>query len=262
MKWKGVGQMGLFSRVGKREEFPVSSEINALELHGFNGSVQWVPVDEEGARIVVEKEVRGLNAGVLDEVLEDLNVESTSSQGKLVLRAVNPRRSFGLFSVQVCFTVYASPEQIGDFQARTSNGSITVDVPFNGKLHLKTANGRVVLQSGSGEVQITTSNGRVDLGKFIFQGSSSVRTSNGGISGQVEFPEDGSYTFQSTNGSIQLRVPHDTPGSFQVATSNGGVEFRVGNDHMEGSKQVEIQRSSSPSVKISTSNGTIEVLGY
>ncbi len=100
--------MGLFSRVGKREEFPVSSEINALELHGFNGSVQWVPVDEEGARIVVEKEVRGLNAGVLDEVLEDLNVESTSSQGKLVLRAVNPRRSFGLFSVQVCFTVYVT----------------------------------------------------------------------------------------------------------------------------------------------------------
>lgn len=254
--------MGLFSRVGKREDIPLSSEINALELQGFNGSIKWVPVDGGGARIVVEKEVRGLNAGVLDDVLEEIKVESTSSQGKLVLRAINPRRSFGLFSVQVRFTVYASPEQIGDFQARTSNGAITVDVPFSGKLHLKTANGRVVLRSGSGEVQITTSNGRVELGKFIFQGSSTVRTSNGGISGQVEFPEDGSYTFQTTNGSIELRVPHDTPGSFQATTSNGGVEFRVGNDHMEGSKQVEVRRSASPSVKVSTSNGTIEVLGY
>lgn len=254
--------MGFFSKVGEQEEYPVTSEIASIQFEGFNGAIQWLPVDGGEERVVVEKEVRGLNPDTLQEVLERIIIENTSSQGKLVLKAKCSHRPLGLFNVQVRFTVYASPEKIRDFQATTSNGAITVDVPYSGRLQLRTANGRIVLRSGSGQVDITTSNGRIELGKLVFQGSSRIRTSNGSISGQVEFSQDGSYSFQTSNGSIELRVPNSTPGMFQATTSHGSIQFLLGEERYEGRKHVRVERSASPSVDISTSNGSIDVIGY
>ncbi|HKM42376.1 MAG TPA: DUF4097 family beta strand repeat-containing protein [Limnochordia bacterium] len=254
--------MDLFVKKRIQEEFVLHEEINSIELIGFSGSISWLPVEGAGPCIVAEKEVRGLSSGAVDEVLEELKVESTISQGKMVLRAEKPIRPFGLVTSQVSFRVYASPDQIEEFFAQTSNGTISLDVDFHGKLDLRTANGRIELQSGKGQVNATTSNGRVTFGKLALQGLSSVRTSNGRIEGQAEFAADGNYLFETSNGAIELRMPHDTPGSFRVTTSNGKVTFGVGEDKVAGGKQVTIDRGEGPSVRIATSNGSVSVLGY
>ena len=253
--------MALFSKVSSREDFLLGPEVNSIQIYGFNGAITWMPMDEGAVRIMAEKQVRGLNRGSLEDILAELKVESVSSEGTMILRAIRPNGAFGI-NASVAFTVYASPEQISDFQAHTSNGAISVKVFFSGKLDLRTSNGRIALQSGNGEVNATSSNGRIQFGKIALQGSSSMRTSNGGIEGQAEFAKDGSYRFETSNGAIELRIPHDSPGSFQARTSNGGIEFRVGEDQVKGRKRVAVQRSANPSVTIITSNGSISVLGY
>lgn len=254
--------MSLFAKVSKREEFPIKEGFRAIELSGYNGSIRWVPLDGDGARIVAEKEAQGFSSQVLSEFLEDLRFEDHSTDEQMVLRAVEPPRPFGVVSSQVRLIVYASPQQIVDFQAQTSNGSIKVQTPFNGRLRLTTSNGSVTLQSGTGNVDIRTSNGRIELGQLCLRESSSVRSSNGRIAGQVELPDRGNYLFESNNGAIDLRVPHDTPGLFEATTSNGRIEFNVGEDRILERNRVTIQRRQGPTVRLATSNGKITVMGY
>ena len=253
--------MALFSKIRSREEFILGPEVKSLQIDGSNGAITWVPVDGGAARVVAEKEVRGLSVEGLEHILADLRVESTSLEGTMILRAIMPSKSFGI-NASIAFTVYASPDQIGDFQGHTSNGAISVGVPFSGKLNLRTSNGRIELQAGSGEINAATSNGSIRFSKILLQGTSSLRTSNGAIVGQTEFAEDGTYRFQTSNGAIELRIPHDSPGSFEARTSNGSIEFRVGDDQVGGRKRVALERSAHPQVTMATSNGSISVLGY
>lgn len=254
--------MSPFARIAKQKVFDVGSKIRSIEIHGFNGAITWTPIDAGAPRIVAEKEVRGLSQDMVEGELEELQVEKHISDGKMVLRATKPLKPFGITSYQVRFTLYASPQQITEFAARTSNGAIVVDASFNGRLDLKSSNGKISLRSGSGNVHIRTSNGRVDLGNLSLQAPSSVRTSNGPIFGQVAFPRDGLYSFETSNGSIELRVSHNTLGSIDARTSNGRVEFRVGEDQVEDRRQVNVQRGDGPSIRVSTSNGGISILGF
>ncbi len=254
--------MGFFTKVGKREDFPLDGGVQAIQIQGFNGAISWEPMDGGPARVVVEKEVSGISASGLDQILAGLKIEDRSSQGRMVLQAVQPPQRFGFVNTKVTFKVYAPPEQIGEFQAQTSNGAIALEEPFSGKVSLRTTNGRVQLRSGQGEVEVITSNGRIEFGKLVLTGNSAMRTSNGRIAGQVEFSGEGIYLFETRNGAIELRVPHDTRGSFRATTSNGQVEFDVGEDHAVGRKQVTIERSTSPQITIATANGGISVLGY
>lgn len=254
--------MDLFVKKRARETFSISEEVNFIELEGFNGSITWLPVDAEGPRVVAEKEVRGLSSSVVDEVLDGLRVESTISQGRMVLRADMPIRPLSLVTAQISFKLYALPRQIKEFRARTRNGSISLGVDFQGQLELRTANGRVELQSGEGQVNLATSNGRISFGKLVLQGSSSAQTSNGRIEGQAVFAAAGNYLFETSNGAIELRIPHDTPGTFNLTTSNGKVSFGVGDSQVAGGKRAVIERGQGPNVRIATSNGNISVIGY
>lgn len=254
--------MGFFGKISTREEFTVKAEIQAIDIQGFNGSVTWVPVDADGPRIVAEKEVRGVTGRGLDEVMADLKIEDFSTPEKLVLRATAPETFSKMVGSQVTFMIYASPQQIKSFQARTSNGAISVEVDFEGRLELQTSNGRIEIQSASGTVHASTSNGRIEFGKLALSSSSSIRTLNGRIAGQAVFPEEGEFRFETHNGSIELRIPYETSGSFDARTNNGTVEYRVGEDQRLDRRQVLVQRDAGPTVWASTSNGRISILGY
>ena len=253
--------MNLFSKAVK-EEYPISSEISAIDILGFNGSITWVEISGKGSRIVVEKQAQGFNVAALRDVLQNLVVEDHSANEKVVLKATQSERPFGVSSVQTRFIVYASPEQIREFKAQTSNGSIKIEVPFTGKLQLTSGNGAIRIESGAGEVNLRTSNGSIGFGQLKLENSSSMRTSNGSISGGLELPTHGEYLFSTSNGSVKLRLPHDAPGSFRVRTSNGRVKFSLGEDQITGKKDLLIQRGHSPAVNISSSNGSITVEDY
>lgn len=248
------------SRVTSTEEYPISPEVNSINLSGFNGTITWVPVDSTSqGKIIAEKIVRGSINVALDKFLNTIKVEDYSSGSNLVLKATRPKHILGVSTSEVRFTVYASPDQIREFRAQTSNGAMTIDADFYGLLDLKTSNGAITLRSGTGEVQLRTSNGSIDLGKVRFTESSSVRTSNGKIEGTVSFPNFGNFTFENSNGRIDLKMPYDTQGSFDLATSNGTVDFRLGSDVITKKRKVFVSRGNYPSIRLKTSNGSIRV---
>lgn len=248
------------NRVSTKEEYPIGPNVSTISLSGYNGTIKWLPIAEHAqAVVVVEKEVRGSLSAAIEKLLGGIKIEDHSSASDMILKANNPGRPLGVTTSEVRFIVYASPEQIREFQAQTSNGSITIDTDFQGLLHLKTSNGSIILRSGVGEVTLRTSNGSIDLGTTHFTDSSSVRTSNGRIEGTVSFPKSGSFTFENSNGRIDLRMPYDTQGAFDVSTSNGTVAFRLGRDVITGQRKVFISRGNRPSITIKTSNGSITV---
>lgn len=255
------------SLVATREEYAIGPTTSSISLSSYNGTITWMPVNAyEQSVVVVEKEVRGSLNAAMEKFLDRIKVEDHSSGSSMVLRVMQPKRPFGVTSSEVRFTVYASPEQIREFQGHTSNGSIKIDADFYGLLNLKTSNGSIILRSGVGEITLRTSNGNIDLGTTRFTDSSSVRTSNGRIEGVVFFPLYGSYSFENSNGRIDLRMPHDTGGTFDVSTSNGTVDFRLGRDVITGQRTVFITRGNRPSIRVKASNGSISVresdLGY
>lgn len=245
------------------EEFLIGQEIQNLELTGFNGSINWEPFDGGPARVVAAKEVKGLREETVRELLEKLRVENWATEGKLTLRAINPlRNSFGLNNCQVRFSVYCPPEQIREFSARTSNGSIRIKAPFRGTLKLNTSNGSISLTEAVGAVEAKTSNGRIAFDQLVLTTPSVLLTSNGRIAGQLELAGEGNYRIGTSNGSISLRLPNSSRGSFRAATSNGRVEFALGDCQSAGKKEVIFRSGEGPHLDITTSNGTISVVGY
>ena len=255
-----VSSRGLaLGTVTSTEEFPIGRDVEIINVSGFNGSITWIPIGEgEKASVVVEKEVRGVSDSAIKRVLSELNVEDRSSRTELVLKVNSPGIVWGVTSSQIRYTVYASPEQIRLFEAKTSNGKINIKADFRGTLNLKTSNGAITLNSGIGQVDIKTSNGAIDLGNTQFTKSSTIRTSNGRIEGTVSFPSSGTFSFNTSNGRIDLRMPRNTRGTFDVSTSNGKVEFRVGADVLS-QKSVRIKTGTGPTISVKTSNGGISI---
>lgn len=247
-------------RITNGEEYLISSRINSISLNGYNGPITWIPVESpKEAKVVVEKVVRGSISSALEKFSGGIRIEDHSSGSNLILMATRPNRLFGVTTSEVRFTVYASPKQIEEFHARTSNGIIKIEAEFNGLLDLKTSNGAISLRSGTGEIHLKTSNGNIDLGKLQLTNSSSIKTSNGQLSGIVSFPVAGNFSFENSNGRINLKMPYDTQGLFDISTSNGTVDFRLGRDVITKQRKVFITRGSRPSIRIKTSNGNIKI---
>lgn len=247
-------------QITKREEYTLSTAIHSINVSGYNGEISWKAVEPGSApRIVVEKEVRGSVSGAMERFLESIQVENYRTDSKIVLAAVKPQRPRGVRSSAVRFTVYAPSDQISDFRAETNNGSIRVEIEFQGSLNLITSNGQIALHSGKGSIALKTSNGRIDLGEICLTDSSSVRTSHGRIEGAVALPHHGDYTFETSNGRIDLQMPHDTAGTFNVKTSNGLVEFRLGKDNITSRNHVHIHRGYQPTIGVKASNGNVSI---
>lgn len=245
-----------------KEEYPIHSQINTIHLSGYNGSITWVAVDSPSeARVVVEKVARRFFNTALTGLLAGIKIEEHSSDTQFVLKAIKPQQSFGLNTTEVRFVVYALPEQIREFYAQTSNGPIKIEADFSGLLDLKTSNGSITLRSGTGEVTIKTSNGAIDLGSLKLTNSSTVRTSNGHISGSVAFPATGKFLFQNSNGNINLKMPLSTQATFTLATSNGTIDFQLGEKLVTKKRKVLIGGSQHLSTEIKTSNGNLIVRG-
>lgn len=252
----------VFATVHSEKQFLIGPETNCLELYGCNGSIVWEPIQDGTSRIVAQRSVRAFSEAAAREYLQALEVQEQNIDGRMVLRALNPPRPFGVLMSRVRFTVFALGEQFRDFQAQTANGRIEIQTPFDGTLRLTTQNGRITILKAMGQVQCKTANGRIEFGKLVLRESSTLMTANGRIEGQLELPEEGHYRLSTRNGSINLRLPHDTRGSLRAATSNGRVEVHLGDYHSSDRKEVVLGSSAGPRLELTTSNGPISVVGY
>ncbi len=185
-------------KITKTETLALGSDIRQISISTRNGSIRWFPL-EAGAkppRLVMEKEAAGGSTQAVEEYLNKVSIQRHTSGTRTMFSAVKPERpSGGVGPAKAGFSLYASPEHIQDFQAQTSNGRITIAAEFKCGLDLRSRNGRIEVHSGQGEVRLSTSNGRIELGRVKLSGTSSVTTSNGRISGEINFTEGGAAIF-------------------------------------------------------------------
>ncbi len=248
------------TKITKTETLALDPQMSRISISVHNGFIRWLPL-EEGAepRLVLEKEASGNSAEAIEEYLDQVAIQRHTSGTHTLFTALKPPRPSGVRPVKASFILYASSQQIEDFQAQTSNGRIVISPEFKCNLDLQSRNGRIEVHSGQGEVRLSTSNGRIELGRVRLAGTSTVTTSNGRITGEIDFAEGGNHVFQTSNGSVNLRIPTDTRGSFDLATSNGGIDFRLGKEVITGRRRFSFSNGTKVTLRVRTSNGSISL---
>ncbi len=252
--------VGAMPSVTETRVFTLEDSYLAVDLRGFNGSMEWVET-EGPPRVELEMEVRGFLEGAMKRMLEDFEVLVDTARDTLTIEVNPPSKRFGATQASAVFRFFAPAEAVETFRAVTSNGSIRVD-GFAADLDLRTSNGGITLGVGRGVVDAHTSNGRVELEFVEFTGSSSVRTSNGSIRGQMVLPDEGYYTFRTSNGSVELQLSGNLNGLFEMRTSNGTARLRLGDMELE-SRDIRYQgEDAGPIFTVETSNGNIRVTEF
>ncbi len=244
------------ARSTERYDFPAT--VQEIRLEGYNGAISWRTLPPcEDPYVLVEKEVRGFLRAAVESHLRSLRIEDRSGRDAISLRALEPSRPQGVTGSSVHYTVYAAPEHIHEFEAFTSNGSVSIQ-EFLGMVVADTSNGRIHLESGSGIVDLRTSNASIDLGRIRLNGDSRVRTSNGRISGQVDIDRGRNFEFRTSNGNVDLFFPSRMRGQFDLQAINGRIDIDL--DHHYGSSRSDlVVGRGDPYISIRTSNGNITV---
>lgn len=249
--------------VSETRVFSLAEDTVGVDLRGFNGSIYWLEADGP-ARVELELEVRGFLQGAMERMLQDIVVrQETDAEGTLTIEAEAPAGRFGATQASAVFRFYGPADAVDTFRGVTSNGSLGVE-RFAADLDLRTSNGGVDLGTGRGVVDIRTSNGRVELEHVELTGSSSVRTSNGRISGRVLLPDTGEHTFRTSNGSVELQLSGNLGGAFALSTSNGTAQLRLADIdlELEGRDIRYGHAEEGPVLTVETSNGNIRVTDF
>lgn len=243
--------------------YSLAANVSVVELLGYNGEIRWVPIrGDEQPRIDIVKYVFGSDTKAMEQFLKLIHIQNNSTADKVTFRVEQPKLPYGVEGSAIQFVVYASPEMLSQFMARTSNGSIYIDATFKGYLDLQTSNGDIILSSGVGEVRARTSNGHIKFNETTLTGQSVLETSNGQIAGNLALSSTGNFKFVTSNGDVELNLPYHTKGAFDIEASNGKIEFSLGSRWANTEhKALSLSLSSDPKIEISASNGNVIVLG-
>ena len=103
------------------------------------------------------------------------------------------------------------------------SANLTVQVPVNTSVELKTVNGgRIDVTGISGDIDVENINGTITLKNV--SGSVSAHTVNGAITvGLDKVASDKAMSFSSLNGRIDVTLPGDTKARLRLKTTNGAV---------------------------------------
>lgn len=101
--------------------------------------------------------------------------------------------------------------------------NITVQVPVNTSLELKTINGGHIDVTGvNGELDVENINGTITLKNV--SGAVTAHTLNGGITASLDkVSADKPMSFTSMNGRVDVTLPADTKARLRLKTNNGEV---------------------------------------
>lgn len=245
--------------IRQTERLDYRGNIREFSIQTYNGSVAWKTLpDNRAPYIVIDRQVTGFNRPSMETYMRGIQVQEQVVGNVVNINIEEHARPQGVTSSGVSITVYASPRDIHEFHAVTSNGSVKVE-EFLGMLHLETSNGRIEIMEGSGILDLRTSNGAVELGTVVLEGDSRVRTSNGRITGNVTISRGRNFSFHTSNGNVDLFFPTRMRGVFDMQTSNGRINIELAEQSGSSRNQLVVGRGD-PFISIRTSNGNISVL--
>jgi hypothetical protein len=144
---------------------------------------------------------------------------------------------------------------IGASPIRHTN--ITIQVPVNTSVELKTVNGGHIDVTGlSGDIDVENTNGPITLKNI--SGSVSAHTLNGQITASLDkVVADKPMSFTSLNGRVDVTLPSDTKARLRLKTTNGEVfsDFDVKMESDSSKPVVEDTRGSNGRYRIRMDRG-------
>ncbi len=109
-----------------------------------------------------------------------------------------------------------------DIRVPSEAGTITITVPVETSLQLKSSNGGIRVDGVHGEVDASSSNAALDL--LNISGTVVADTSNGAIHATMDRVDPSKpLSFISTNGAVDVTLPADLKANFKMRTVNGGI---------------------------------------
>ena len=103
------------------------------------------------------------------------------------------------------------------------NGHITIQVPTNASLELKSiSGGKIVVTGVSGEIDVENMNGSIELQNV--SGNVVASSQNGTITASLDKVAAGKpMSFTTMNGKVDVTLPGDTKAKLRLKTDNGNV---------------------------------------
>jgi DUF4097 and DUF4098 domain-containing protein YvlB len=110
----------------------------------------------------------------------------------------------------------------GSFTSR-SGANLTIEVPVNTNLQLRTVNGPVIDVTGvNGDLEIENNNGSIKLTNV--SGSVVAHTLNGAVTVSMDrITGNKPMSFTSMNGKIDVTLPDDTKARLRLKSDNGSI---------------------------------------
>jgi DUF4097 and DUF4098 domain-containing protein YvlB len=140
----------------------------------------------------------------------------------------------------------------GSLTSRTG-ASLTIEVPVNANLQLRTINGAVIDVTGvNGDLEIENNNGSIKLTNV--SGSVVAHTLNGAVTVSMDrITGNKPMSFTSMNGKIDVTMPADTKARLRLKSDNGSIfsDFDVKLEADLNKPVVEDTRSQNGKYKIS-----------
>jgi hypothetical protein len=186
-----------------------------IDVDLVNGGV--TVIGDGGATIRVEGErvIRALNQDQLARAKEEVKLDINEKDGTAQLYENGPYRDNNNRS-----SGYHGFHESSDRQYQVEY-NLTVHVPRETALHLRTVNGGVAAQDTSGAFDVKSVNGAIGMTNMA--GSGTAAATNG--ANVVTFRENpkADSTFTSVNGRVELTFQPGLSADFSLKTVNGGI---------------------------------------
>ncbi|ADH98605.1 DUF4097 family beta strand repeat-containing protein [Salisediminibacterium selenitireducens] len=193
------------------------SAIEKVDVHVENGSITFIPTDEDQVRVENHvkvyrvKDAEEARKAFLDEV--DFRVRDG-----LLKYHVNRK------TMKVNTVIYVPKQELMKVQLYTFNGSIESKALSCRKVEIKTINGKIRLSALEGEyAKLETANGTVTVDQLNVD-QTDVKTINGTITVAAG---GGDFDAETVNGTIQLYVNEAKRGRAYLKTSAGSIQARL-----------------------------------
>ena len=153
--------------------------------------------------------------------IRDMGVEAKGGAGP---RRHGPERAEGLRRLESATPGLSIDQNDNEITVSThsvmTNADLSIEVPVNTSVKLKTVMGDIEVDGISGDLEVESTNGRMTLTNV--SGAALVHGVNGTIVANfTRIPADKPMSFSSLNGDIDLTLPADVHARLKMKTTNG-----------------------------------------
>ena len=188
------------------------------------------PAQESGTRVVVPSrntsrprlvKLTTVNSAITVRTHSgtDVIVETTDGRG----RRLPDRTPDGLHRIDLPRDLSVSEDDnVINIRGPINSGSITVTVPVNSSMQLKSVRGPIHVEGVHGEVDASCTNGTIEL--LGISGTAVADTTNGAIHVSMDRVDASKpISFSSVNGHVDVTLPADLKANLKIRTTNGSV---------------------------------------